>query len=115
VPIGISSKLAEDEGFDQIIVSENKYNKLSYKYSLEQDTEYFYRVKAMSDSNESRWSTGMIRTEKITDINDDHSNSNEFIIYPNPAKNEIVLSFFSIFSGQIKISIYKFARRCHIT
>jgi len=98
-------ELAKDELFSEVIISESKYKMLSYNYDLEELTEYFYRIKAKSDNNESRWRQGSIKTEKITDVFEEITQNNEFLIYPNPAKNELFLNLLNPEVRNISISI----------
>jgi hypothetical protein len=98
-------EFSKDKLFEVIQIEEQIFDKLSYSYSLEEDTEYFYRLKAINDSNESRWTYKSLRTEKITDVIEKTSLSKNVIIYPNPAKNEVIAEISNNESNKVEVEI----------
>jgi hypothetical protein len=98
-------EISKDETFENILISNRIYDKLSYNYSLEEDTKYYFRIKAQSEVNESQWTYDTLKTEKVTDIFEYLTSDEGIKIYPNPVKNELIAEIFYVKSQQVEIKI----------
>jgi len=94
VPEGAESfdvQLSDDSLFNSLIIDVSGHPSNEMFYSLSDSTNYYWQVKCMNDSNESRWSDiYRFKTKKVTDVKD-----NEFInsisVYPNPVSSNAIL------------------------
>jgi hypothetical protein len=92
------------EDFAINIIDEPAITDTAFDYSLAADTRYFWRIKAISGMNSSRWSDKIsFITEPATEVNDQLCDK-KFAIYPNPASDKI---FYNIKENNfIKFAIY---------
>jgi len=98
-------EFSKGELFDSVLTSDVIHKKLSYNYSLDEDTKYFYRVRALNDSNESQWNIGILKTERVSGLDNFSLTYKDVRIYPNPAKNELIAEISNINSDKVNLKI----------
>jgi hypothetical protein len=82
--------LSKDSSYIELIVNEQVDSNEIF-YQLDDSTTYYWKVKALNDSNESKWSKSFrFDTRKIISVTD-FDFSGMIKIYPNPVKNSLRL------------------------
>jgi hypothetical protein len=99
-------QIAIDSGFTNIIKIDFE-TQPTYKFSnLQSYTKYYWRCQAIYCNTKSEWSRiNSFSTSKITNILDVDYKF-EFNIYPNPATDNITISFLNPVLSSLSISIY---------
>jgi Secretion system C-terminal sorting domain/Carbohydrate esterase, sialic acid-specific acetylesterase/Fibronectin type III domain len=96
----ILERQAENEtSFTKILETNALLENIDLK--LKSNLKYTYRLKAFSDVSESNFGSVEVKTLVIL-ANQEEENS-KFKVYPNPAKNELNISFSEVFTGEISL------------
>ena len=84
-------QIASDLVFKQIANKSDKYSANIYiPDNMVSETKYYWRILGFNANNESDWSDiSTFTIVKITDVNDNNTNLNDFIVFPNPASDNI--------------------------
>ncbi len=94
-------QIATDIDFNNIVLQTDSIRDHHHEYVLAKNTEYYIRMRAYDFFNRSVWTEPIkFTTGSTTDINDNHSKS-RFSVYPNPAKDYIVIADFDVKSFKI--------------
>jgi len=98
-------EVSEDEDFNDILINERVEGELSYNYDLEEDTKYYFRIKAQSDINVSQWTFDSLKTERVSGIFEKTTSDEGVRIYPNPAKTEMIVEILKNNAEEVEIRI----------
>lgn len=83
-------QISLSESFDILVTDTNSLENSYINFNLENNTNYFCRVRTYNDSNYSDWSSFIkFKTQNLSSIDNDEFCNNEYAIFPNPAHNSI--------------------------
>ena len=84
-------QIAKDSTFLSIVDEEDNLYEMNHNFNLEVNTVYYSRVKSYNDSNQSRWSKMVTFKTGIKTSVENENNSDKISVYPNPAKDYILI------------------------
>jgi hypothetical protein len=78
-------QISKNIDFSDIVVNSLQILAKEFEYNLNENTEYYCRIKTYNDTNQSKWCDIIrFKTDKLTSVKD-YNNIENFKIYPNPA------------------------------
>jgi hypothetical protein len=96
----VMERQAENEtAFTKILETNALLENIDTK--LKSNQKYTYRLKAFSDVSESNY--GSVEAKTLVILSNQEEENSVFKVYPNPAKNELNVSFSDIFTGEISL------------
>jgi hypothetical protein len=100
-------EVSKNPNMSNPIVKQMIYTNYFYATGLDYETTYYWRVNAENEAGVGPWSEVFSFTtedEPISGIND-HNDSNEPKIFPNPVEGSAVLSFYTKSNGTVTVTI----------
>jgi Secretion system C-terminal sorting domain/Carbohydrate esterase, sialic acid-specific acetylesterase/Fibronectin type III domain len=96
----VLERQAENEtAFSKILETNTLLENIDNK--LKSNLKYTYRLKAFSDVSESNY--GSVEAKTLVILANQEEEKSILKVYPNPAKNELNISFSEIFTGEISL------------